>query len=138
MLALQLSRAGRHASLGLRALSSSPQRQLQLTDKCVERIRELNRRETASEKCLRLSVEPGGCSGFQYRFNLDEQNEMEEDDIVFEKGGAKLVVDEASLALLDGSTVDFEETMMSTSFVVLNNPQSGSSCGCGTSFQAKD
>lgn len=57
---------------------------------------------------------------------------------VFERGGAGVVVDEGSLALLDGSTVDFEETMMSASFVVLDNPQSGSSCGCGTSFQTKD
>ena len=57
---------------------------------------------------------------------------------IFERSGAKVVVDESSLALLDGSTVDFEETMMSSSFVVLNNPQSGASCGCGTSFQAKE
>eukprot|EP00966_Prymnesium_polylepis_P098886 2290019-Prymnesium_polylepis.2 len=57
---------------------------------------------------------------------------------IFERSGAKVVVDESSLALLDGSTVDFEVTMMSSSFVVLNNPQSGSSCGCGTSFQAKE
>ena len=57
---------------------------------------------------------------------------------IFERGGSKVVVDEGSLALLDGSTIDFEETMMSASFVVLDNPQSGSSCGCGTSFQAKE
>jgi len=90
------------------------------------------------EKLLRLSVEPGGCSGFQYQFNLEPEDTIEEDDAIFERSGAKVVVDESSLALLDGSTVDFEVTMMSSSFVVLNNPQSGSSCGCGTSFQAKE
>lgn len=58
---------------------------------------------------MRLSVEPGGCSGFQYRFELEERSTLEEADSVFEKDGAHVVVDEASLELVAGSTVDFED-----------------------------
>jgi len=90
------------------------------------------------QRILRVSVEPGGCSGFQYQFSLLTTNELSEDDSVFEKEGAKVAVDECSLELLRGSTIDFEEDMMRASFVVATNPQAQASCGCGTSFQTKD
>ncbi|MEY4500484.1 MAG: iron-sulfur cluster insertion protein ErpA [Pseudomonadota bacterium] len=80
---------------------------------------------------LRLSVEGGGCSGFQYRFGLADS--VEADDTVAETDGIKLVVDAVSLDLIDGSEVDFVESLGGTAFRV-NNPIAASGCGCGASF----
>jgi len=109
-----------------------------ITDRCAQRILELNKEPTV-QKLLRLSVEPGGCSGFSYNFQLEELSQVDEDeDRIFERDGARVVVDGSSLELLAGATIDFEEEMMKSVFVVADNPQSSASCGCGTSFQAKD
>ena len=80
---------------------------------------------------LRLSVEGGGCSGFQYRFGLADA--VEADDTVAECGGVQLVVDSISLDLVRGSAVDFVESLGGSIFQV-TNPQAASGCGCGTSF----
>jgi iron-sulfur cluster insertion protein len=80
---------------------------------------------------LRLSVEGGGCSGFQYRFGLADS--VEGDDIVAEADGAQLVVDPISLDLVRGSAVDFVESLGGKSFQV-TNPQAQAGCGCGSSF----
>jgi iron-sulfur cluster insertion protein len=80
---------------------------------------------------LRLSVEGGGCSGFQYRFGMAES--VDDDDIVASADGAKLVVDPVSLDLVRGSAVDFVESLGGKSFHV-TNPQAQAGCGCGSSF----
>lgn len=80
---------------------------------------------------LRLSVEGGGCSGFQYRFDLADGPES--DDLVSEAGGVRLVVDPVSLDLVAGSTVDFVESLGGAAFRV-DNPKAASGCGCGSSF----
>ncbi len=80
---------------------------------------------------LRLAVEGGGCSGFQYRFGLAE--EVESDDVVVEESGVTLVVDEISLDLVRGSAVDFVESLGGSAFQV-TNPNAASGCGCGSSF----
>ena len=80
---------------------------------------------------LRLSVDGGGCAGFQYRFGLE--GEPAEDDAVSETDGVKLVVDPVSLDLLAGSEVDFVSNLGGASFQV-KNPNAASGCGCGTSF----
>ncbi len=80
---------------------------------------------------LRLSVEGGGCSGFQYRFGLAEG--IDADDLVTETDGVKLVVDPMSLDLLDGSHVDYVESLGGSAFRV-TNPNAASGCGCGASF----
>ncbi len=80
---------------------------------------------------LRLSVEGGGCSGFQYRFGLAD--DVEADDIRAEGEGASLVVDPISLDLVRGSAVDFVESLGGKSFQV-TNPQAQAGCGCGSSF----
>jgi len=80
---------------------------------------------------LRLSVEGGGCSGFQYKFDLADA--AEDGDSVSETGGVKLVVDPVSLELIEGSTVDFVESLGGAAFKV-ENPQAASGCGCGSSF----
>lgn len=80
---------------------------------------------------LRLSVEGGGCAGFQYRFGLADQ--VDGDDLAVERDGVTLVVDAISLDLVRGSEVDFIESLGGASFQV-RNPQAASGCGCGTSF----
>ena len=85
----------------------------------------------AKPAILRLSVEGGGCSGFQYRFGLAEA--VEADDSIAETDGVKLVVDSVSIDLVRGSEVDFVESLGGAAFRV-TNPQAASGCGCGTSF----
>ena len=80
---------------------------------------------------LRLAVDGGGCSGFQYRFELADS--PEEGDSVSETDGVRLVVDSVSLDLVSGSTVDFVESLGGAAFKV-ENPQAASGCGCGSSF----
>ena len=80
---------------------------------------------------LRLSVDGGGCAGFQYKFGLADA--IESDDIIAEQDGVRLVVDSVSLDLVRGSAVDFVENMGGASFRV-TNPNAASGCGCGTSF----
>lgn len=80
---------------------------------------------------LRLSVEGGGCAGFQYRFGLADA--VEAGDTAVERDGVTLVVDEISLDLVRGSAVDFVESLGGAAFQV-RNPNAASGCGCGTSF----
>ncbi len=80
---------------------------------------------------LRLSVEGGGCSGFQYKFGMAES--IESDDVIASEAGAQLVVDPISLDLVRGSAVDFVESLGGKAFQV-TNPNAASGCGCGSSF----
>ncbi|EFJ21720.1 hypothetical protein SELMODRAFT_151749 [Selaginella moellendorffii] len=92
-------------------------------------------REDGKKRLLRLTVDSGGCSGFQYNFSLDEK--AQSDDRVFEKDGATLVVDGISFDFVKGSTVDFTEELMRSSFMVTSNPNASAGCGCGASFVRK-
>jgi len=103
---------------------------LTLTEAAAERVGLIARKQ-GRPAILRLSVEGGGCSGFQYRFDLADSAEA--DDSVSETGGVKLVVDPVSLDLVEGSTVDFVESLGGAAFRV-ENPQAASGCGCGSSF----
>lgn len=87
--------------------------------------------KSPGENALRVSVEGGGCSGFSYKFDLVRDGEA--DDLVIEKDGARVLVDQISLPYLDGSVVDFVDDLMGQSFQV-RNPNAVASCGCGTSF----
>ena len=80
---------------------------------------------------LRVAVDAGGCSGFQYRFDLVEASG--EDDVKVERDGAAAVVDVISLALLNGSEIDFVDELAGAEFRI-RNPNAKSSCGCGVSF----
>jgi len=80
---------------------------------------------------LRVSVAGGGCSGFQYIFDIEETKAP--DDLVIERDGAAVVIDETSLDLLEGCTIDFVDDLTGQSFRI-TNPNATSSCGCGTSF----
>ncbi|CAN5700990.1 iron-sulfur cluster insertion protein ErpA [soil metagenome] len=106
-----------------------------LTDLAAEKITGfLAGQEAGTDGGLRVAVRGGGCSGFQYALALDEQRD---DDLVFEDQGIKLMVDPASLQYVDGSVVDFKETMMESGFEV-KNPNVVAACGCGSSFRVAD
>lgn len=98
--------------------------------RAAQRIAEIVAAEP-SARLLRVSVEGGGCSGFQYRFDLVEAREPA--DLVIERDGATVLIDEVSLPYLAGSEIDFVDDLMGTSFRV-HNPNATASCGCGTSF----
>jgi|TARA_A100001391_G_scaffold190606_1_gene163243 iron-sulfur cluster assembly accessory protein len=100
-----------------------------VTDRAFARLSEIN--EDAEEaKALRVAVEGGGCSGFQYEITLDAPTE---DDLVLEGAGQKVVVDSVSLPFLANAVIDFSEELIGARFVI-ENPNAASSCGCGTSF----
>jgi iron-sulfur cluster assembly accessory protein len=103
---------------------------LTITDRAAQRIGEILKTEP-SGAILRLSVLGGGCSGFQYKF--DVEREAATDDVSIVRGGVTMVVDPVSLQYLAGSEVDFVDDLIGASFKV-NNPKAKASCGCGTSF----
>jgi len=106
-----------------------------LTDIATEKVRRfLAQQEAEGEVGLRVGVRGGGCSGFQYALALDEQRD---DDHVFDDDGIRLLVDPASLQYVDGSQVDFTESLMGSGFEV-NNPNVVAACGCGSSFRVAD
>ncbi len=101
-----------------------------VTERAARRIGEILRRE-AAPAVLRVSVEGGGCSGFQYKFDIDRQAAA--DDLVIEREGATVVVDPVSLQYMVGSKIDFVDDLIGASFKV-ENPKATAACGCGTSF----
>ena len=104
-----------------------------LTDAAVEKVNEIISQENQAGKALRIYVEGGGCSGFQYGFKLDSSQNP--DDRVFEHDGIRVLVDETSLDLLGGATLDFVEDLVGSYFKMVN-PNAVSTCGCGSSFSA--
>lgn len=108
-----------------------PTREVHLTESAAKRINALKAMEGREGLMLRLAVSGGGCSGFSYGFSLDDQRR--EDDHLFEDHGVALVIDDTSLDLLAGSTVDYVEELIGASFTV-KNPNASSTCGCGSSF----
>lgn len=100
-----------------------------VTDRAFARLAEIAE-EAGEVKALRIAVEGGGCSGFQYDIRLDEPAA---DDTVFEKDGMKVLVDAVSMPFLANAVIDFSEELIGARFVI-ENPNASSSCGCGTSF----
>jgi iron-sulfur cluster assembly accessory protein len=101
-----------------------------VTERAAVRIGEILKGEP-NGTMLRVSVEGGGCSGFQYRF--DTERTRADDDMVIEKSGATVLIDPVSLNYMVGSEIDFVDDLIGSSFKI-NNPQATASCGCGTSF----
>ncbi len=103
-----------------------------LTDIAAEKVKGfLATQESEAEVGLRVGVRGGGCSGFQYALALDERKE---EDHVFDFEGIRLIVDPASMQYVDGSKVDYTESLMGSGFEVIN-PNVVASCGCGSSFR---
>ena len=116
--------------------STAPTKQdnLVISDSAVERLKEI----TGDAGWLRVAVEGGGCSGFQYNFELEEEGgELGEDDILVEKNGGRVVVDETSLEYLQGSILDYHKELIRSAFRIVGNPQAEGGCSCGASFNIK-
>ena len=99
-----------------------------VTERAFARLAEIGAAQDG--KALRVAVDGGGCSGFQYEIDLDTIND---DDLVLEGQGESVIVDSTSLPFLYNATIDFSEELIGARFVI-NNPNATSSCGCGTSF----
>ena len=100
-----------------------------VTDRAFARIAAINAQSGASQ-ALRVAVEGGGCSGFQYDISLEDTSA--DDDLVLEKDGAKVLIDPVSLPFLSKATIDYTSEIIGARFVI-ENPNATSSCGCGTS-----
>ncbi|MFT6775364.1 MAG: iron-sulfur cluster insertion protein [Paracoccaceae bacterium] len=101
-----------------------------VTDRAFARLAEIAG-DAGAAACLRVAVEGGGCSGFQYDIKLEDAPEP--DDLVLEKSGGRVLVDPVSLPFLAGAVIDFADELIGARFVI-QNPNATSSCGCGTSF----
>ncbi|WGI20748.1 iron-sulfur cluster insertion protein ErpA [Amylibacter sp. IMCC11727] len=101
-----------------------------VTDRAFAQLAEING-STNSAQCLRVAVEGGGCSGFQYEIKLED--DVADDDLVLEKDGQKVLVDSVSLPFLANAVIDYTQELIGARFVI-ENPNATSSCGCGTSF----
>jgi len=106
---------------------------VEVTENALEKIRDLLANEQNPKLAVRMFVEGGGCSGFQYGFTMDE--DVGDDDFVIEKDGAKFVVDMLSAQYLTGAKVDYKTQKFDSQFVIIN-PNAKSTCGCGSSFNA--
>ena len=106
-------------------------RSVELTDSAARRIATILREDEYKGMMLRVSVSGGGCSGFQYGFTFDDTRN--DNDLVIEREGATVLIDDVSLDLLNGAKIDYVEDMIGSSFSI-KNPQAKSSCGCGNSF----
>ena len=117
------------------AAAANGARTMTITETAARRVAELSRAEGDDSLMLRVFVNGGGCSGFQYGFSFDDT--VKSDDHVFEReidaGSVKVVVDETSLDLLAGSEIDWVEELVGAAFRI-NNPNATASCGCGSSF----
>lgn len=109
----------------------NPESPIKLSENCVSRLREI----CDDGSFLRVSVEGGGCSGFQYKFELSSK--LEEDDMSFGVPGAKVVIDKSSMDYCQGSIIDYHTELIRSGFRIIGNPKAEHGCSCGTSFSIK-
>ena len=108
-----------------------------LTASAAKRIAQLKAGDAPAR--LRLQIDGGGCSGFEYKFEVERADApVDEDDHVFTRDSSVVVVDDSSLEFVRGATVDFQQEMIRSAFAVVDNPNSESACGCGSSFALKN
>lgn len=106
-----------------------------ITDSCFEKIKDLIIEENNPSVKLRVFVQGGGCSGMEYGFTFDE--EQNDDDFTVEKEGITVLIDSMSMQYVNGATIDYVEDLMGSSFKI-NNPNAETSCGCGSSFSVAE
>lgn len=104
---------------------------VQLSDNAARRVAFLATKEAKPGAMLRISVEGGGCSGFQYKYEFVWNKEA--DDLALESHGATVLIDSTSLELMQGTVIEFEETLGGAAFAI-KNPNATAQCGCGNSF----
>jgi iron-sulfur cluster assembly accessory protein len=107
---------------------------LRISDRASSQIHRINKAQN-SNQILRIQVDAGGCHGFQYKIELTDNTD--DTDILFEHKDAKVVVDPVTLDMVRGSTVDYLEELIGSSFQIVGNPNAESSCGCKISFNIK-
>ena len=108
---------------------------LTITDRCVDKVKDIKRKRKTDEIYLKLEVDGGGCSGFEYKFELVSQKQP--GAIVFAKDECELITDEETIKFLSGATVDYTDSMIKSNFEIVQNPRAELSCSCGTSFALK-
>ncbi|MGH8126064.1 MAG: iron-sulfur cluster insertion protein ErpA [Rhodanobacteraceae bacterium] len=113
--------------------STLPKPALKISDAALGHVRELIREQDNSALKLRVFIEGGGCSGFQYGVKLDDARA--DDDFVLDQDGIELLVDPLSMQYLEGAEVDYVEQLSGAQFVI-RNPNAKTTCGCGSSFTA--
>lgn len=106
---------------------------LNLSESCTKKLKEIAERE--NKNYLRVTVDGGGCSGFQYMFNLEDK--VNDDDVVIGDGKGQVVIDTLSLDYCDGATVDYHTELIKSGFRIINNPKAEQGCSCGASFSIK-
>lgn len=106
---------------------------LNISDRAVQKIISLSSQDT--KEMLRVKIDSGGCHGYQYGFEMTRKRE--DDDILFESGGAAVLVDEVSYPFLAGAEIDYVDELIGSSFKVANNPNAESECGCKISAAFK-
>jgi len=106
---------------------------LEFTSDAATKVAELIEEEENEQLKLRVYVQGGGCSGFQYGFTFDE--DQQEDDMAVDKGGVRLLVDPMSFQYLIGARIDYKDDLDGARFII-NNPNASTTCGCGSSFSA--
>lgn len=116
------------------AKQTSDKSKLILSESCIKKLEEMSKMED-KKYLLRVKVDGGGCSGFQYLFDLDDK--VNEDDIVIGNGNSQVVIDSLSLEYCSGSTVDYHTELIKSGFRIINNPKSEQGCSCGASFSIK-
>ncbi|GAB0093061.1 iron-sulfur cluster assembly 2 homolog, mitochondrial [Sergentomyia squamirostris] len=104
---------------------------LKLSDSCVKRLREI----CTDGSFLRVAVDGGGCSGFQYKFDFDTK--INNDDLVFGPEDGRVVIDNISLDYCAGATLNYKEELIKSGFVMEGNPKADQGCSCGASFSVK-
>ena len=104
---------------------------VRVTPNAIAKVKALMAEEDQPDIKLRMFVQGGGCSGFQYGFTFDD--EINEDDFSFEQEGIKVVIDSMSMTYLNGAKIDYKEELMGSSFII-DNPNAQATCGCGSSF----
>jgi iron-sulfur cluster insertion protein len=118
-------------TLGETLVESFNPASISLSDRAVQKVRDLVTEEENDELKLRVFITGGGCSGFQYGFTFDEL--AAEDDTAIEKDGVTVLIDPMSFQYLAGSEIDYTEGLEGSRFVI-NNPNATTTCGCGSSF----
>ncbi|XP_055626986.1 iron-sulfur cluster assembly 2 homolog, mitochondrial [Toxorhynchites rutilus septentrionalis] len=111
--------------------SAVENKRLNLSDTCIKQLKKI----CDGRNFIRVTVEGGGCSGFQYKFDLDDK--LEANDLVFGENHAKVVIDQESIEYVNGSTVDFHTELIRSGFRIIDNPKAEQGCSCGASFSIK-
>lgn len=115
-------------------MTDSVDEKIILTKNVINKVKELLAEENNLDLKLRAFIAGGGCSGFQYGFTFDE--EQNDDDFVFQEDGITLLIDALSIAYLKGATIDYREDERGSEFIVKVNRNAKTTCGCGSSFGA--